>query len=218
MMLKALFWDNDGVLVDTERLYLQACREALEKVGVALPREQFVQISLAQGESVFNLVEGLEQEALESLRSWRNQRYEELLKAGNLVIPGVEAALRKLQGRLLMGVATGSRGDHFQVIHSTTGLLPYFDFVLVREDYKNAKPEPDAYLTAMEQHGLDPEECLVIEDSERGMKAALAANIRCIVVPNELTAGSNFSGAYKIVNDLNDVVTTVRGILEEKED
>jgi HAD superfamily hydrolase (TIGR01509 family) len=84
-----------------------------------------------------------------------------------------------------MGIVTSSRSDHFALIHQRTGFLPYFRFVLTAGDYSRSKPDPDPYLRAIERSGVERDECLVIEDSERGLIAATAAGIRCIIVPNE---------------------------------
>lgn len=195
-MLKAILWDNDGVLVDTEELYFRATRDVLSKAGVDLTRDLFIQISLNQGRSTFDLAaeRGFSSEIITRFRSDRNQRYRKLLRNEVQVLDGVEDTLRQLQGKVSMGVVTSSRREHFEIIHTTTGLLHYFDFVLTREDYRKSKPNPDPFITAIKGNGLKREHCIIVEDSERGLAAAKAAGIRCIVVPNILTRGSNFSG------------------------
>ncbi len=90
-------------------------------------------------------------------------------------------------------------------MHAETGLLPFFDFILTREDYVLSKPDPEPYRLAMERSGCRPEECLVVEDSERGLQAALAAGIRCIVVPNDLTQGAAFAGAWRILPSCREI-------------
>ena len=211
-MLRAILWDNDGVLVDTERLYFQAGRETLASMGVELTPEQFAEISLKQGESVFQLLPEQDPETIERLRQDRNRRYSDLLGGGGLVIDGAEAVLQQLHGQVAMGVVTGSRRDHFEIIHATTNLLRFFDFVVTREDYNRSKPDPDAYQTAMRQQGLSPEACVVVEDSERGCAAAVAAGIRCLVVPNPMTGAGDYPGAYRILDGIEAVVPAVRKV------
>ena len=76
-MIQAVFWDNDGVLVDTERLYFQATRELLQKAGVTLTPELFQQVSLREGRSAFDLAldKGVPQEEIDRLQTERNRRY-----------------------------------------------------------------------------------------------------------------------------------------------
>jgi len=199
-MLEAILWDNDGVLVDTEQLYFEATKEVLGEVGVELTEELFKMISLREGRSCFDLAaeRGMTAGEISVLREKRNLLYSNLLRSGVQTMDGVEHTLHTLQGRVSMGVVTSSRKEHFDLIHAATGLMPYFDFVVTFEDYEHTKPDPDPFLTAIRKNGLQKERCIVVEDSERGLRAALAAGIRCIVVPNRLTGENDFSGAHGI--------------------
>ncbi|MBU2054838.1 MAG: HAD family phosphatase [Proteobacteria bacterium] len=213
-MIRAVFWDNDGVLVDTEKLYFQATRELLLRAGVTLTEPLFKRISLLEGRSAFDLAteKGLPQAEIDQLHEERNRRYTELLNGGIRILDGVQEALGALRGRALMGIVTSSRKVHFDAIHSGTGLLPWFDFVLTREDYRLSKPNPEPYLLAVRKSGFDAEECVVIEDSERGLQSALAAGIRCLIVPNDLTRGGDFAGAWRILNSSREVPAEIRRI------
>lgn len=215
-MLKAIFWDNDGVLVDTEVLYFQSSKEILSEVGVELIREDFVRISLTQGKSVFDLAaeRGIDQNTISQLQDKRNRRYREMIQDGVPVMDGVKDTLRQLHGKVVMGIVTSCRKEHFEIIHAKTELLPYFDFVLTRQDYQRSKPSPEPYLTAIQRNGFKPQECVVVEDSVRGLEAAKAAGIHCIVVPNGLTRNGNFSGAYKVCDDVREVASEVLKLLE----
>ena len=208
-MIRAILWDNDGVLVDTEGLYFQAGHEVLATQGVELTHRDFAEQSLKKGLSVFDFLPDQDAELIEELRLKRNARYSALLAEGVPVIDGVVETLKTFHGRVQMGIVTGSLRDHFDIVHAQTNLLPFFDFVLVREDYEEAKPHPDAYLTAMRLHGLQPDDCVVVEDSERGCVAAAAAGLRVLAVPNALSKYGDFSSAYKILNSVRDVVDEI---------
>lgn len=207
-----VLWDNDGVLVDTESLYFQSNREILSKIGVTLTREFFIHQSLTRGESVFELAKGLSEAERIELGQERDWRYSELLQGADTVMPGVREVLDELKGVVRMGVVTGSRRDHFDIIHRDSGLLPYFEFVLTREDYRRGKPHPDAYESAMRYSRTTPIHCVVIEDSVRGAASAIAAGLRCIVVPNELTRQASFKGAYQVLDSIRLVTSTVRNL------
>lgn len=205
-MIKGIFWDNDGILADTEPLYFRATREVLARFGVELTQQQFINISLKDGSSLFSLVEDdLTTAELDTARQARNKRYAELLRQETRILPGVEETLETLHGRASMAIVTSSRPEHFALIHRHSGLLKYFDFVLTRDDYACSKPHPEPYLTALRRSGLRPEECRVVEDSERGLLAACRAGLRCIVIPGELTRAGDFSSAERILADIREV-------------
>jgi HAD superfamily hydrolase (TIGR01509 family) len=210
-MLTTILWDNDGVLVDTEHLYFRACREVLARVDIELSEERYIDLFLKKNEGLFSMTSeySLSHDEAEGLRHWRDARYTELLGQGITVLDGVHEVLEALHGRVRMGIVTGSRRRHFEAIHARTELLPYFDFVLVREDYRESKPDPAPYLEAMQRHGLHAAECLVVEDSDRGLRAALAAGVRCAVIPQGLTHGLDFSGAFRILESISDLLGLV---------
>ncbi len=212
MTFKYIFWDNDGVLVATESLYYQANREALTRHGVDLTEDQFRTISLTNGQSVLDLAGRANLDATQSaaLRQWRNARYAELLATGDLVLPGVRETLHTLHRQVGMAIVTSARREHFEIIHSCSGLLSLFDFVLTREDYTNSKPDPEPYLLALANSRQAARECLVIEDSPRGLAAARAAGLTCWVIPGAETSGADFSGADRILEDIGEVARRLR--------
>jgi HAD superfamily hydrolase (TIGR01509 family) len=205
-VIKSIFWDNDGILVDTEPLYFRATGEVLAGFGVELTQQQFIDLSLTAGSSLFSLVAyQLTPAELEAARRSRDERYSELLQEEAVTLPGVEETLAGLHGKVSMAIVTSSRPEHFALIHKRSGLLDYFDFVLTRDDYVCAKPHPEPYLTALRKSGRQPEECRVIEDSERGLLAARRAGLRCLVIPGTLTRAGNFSGAERVLADIRAV-------------
>ncbi|MFO7982123.1 MAG: HAD family hydrolase [Desulfuromonadales bacterium] len=196
----ALFWDNDGVLVDTEKLYFRASRETLAEVGINLSWDQFQEISLRQGKSVFELAvqTGHSPQDCEQMRQKRNQLYAQLLRSDSEVINGVRETLETLYGTVPMAIVTSSLRDHFDIIHAGSGLLGFFDFVLTREDYVHSKPHPEPYLAAIQKFGVPSHRCLVVEDSERGLLSARRANVPCVVVGSASDSAA-FPGASAIV-------------------
>ena len=203
-----IFWDNDGVLVDTERHYLQASREALKKIGIPLDEQQFLAISLTAGKSIFDLAteQGIQEQHIEELRLWRDKRYAEILQQKEIrPLAGIKETLHSLHGHLGMSIVTSSQENHFQIIHTGTGLLRYFDFCLTRKDYTQSKPSPEPYLLATKKSQHRPEDILVIEDSPRGLAAAKAAGLTCWVIPGEHTKKGDFRAADRIVDSAADL-------------
>jgi HAD superfamily hydrolase (TIGR01509 family) len=206
-MIKALFWDNDGVLVETEHLYFRATQHVLETIGVALTEADYIQLFLVEGRGAWHLAaeHGIASGDIERLRSVRNALYGEWLAEAPRLTDGIVQVLGALHGKYVMGVVTSSRKDHFDLIHRTTGLLKYFDFVLTADDFNRVKPDPEPYLKAVARSGIDPGACMAIEDSERGLRSATAAGISCIVVPTTLTRGGTFAGAHRILDSLSEI-------------
>lgn len=183
-MIKAILWDNDGVLVDTEHLYFLVTQQILATVGVTLTQEMYIDLFLIQGKGAWNLAEakGITPVHIIELRNQRNAEYIKLLCSQARIIEGVEDVLNTLYGKYLMGVVTSSRREHFELIHRSTGLMKYFAFALTGEDYSKFKPDPEPYLIAVQKTGFEKEECIAIEDSERGLASATAAGLKCIIV------------------------------------
>jgi HAD superfamily hydrolase (TIGR01509 family) len=203
-MRDAILWDNDGVLVDTERLYYQATREMIARVGVDLSIDLYRQLLLVEGRSAWYLAEerGVPKAEIETLRAARDELYLALLTRGQIAVPGAFELLERLKPRYRMAVVTSSKRVHFDAIHRHTRLRELVEFVLVREDYQHSKPHPEPYLRAVEKLGLPRAHCLVVEDSVRGLRAARAAKLRCWIVRTELTAGLDFGAAERCFSSL----------------
>jgi HAD superfamily hydrolase (TIGR01509 family) len=206
--VQAILWDNDGVLVDTECLFFESTRRILARIGIDLTLEQFLEFSMRQGRSAFELAieRGWSKEQVANLKCERDLLYSEMLRRETRVLTGVQETLKALHGRTRMAVVTSSQRQHFDVMHADTGLTGYFEFVLAREDYEETKPNPEPYLLALKRLGMKAETCVAVEDSERGLAAARAAGLRCLVVPNEITRNCDFSTATAILTGVADVL------------
>jgi HAD superfamily hydrolase (TIGR01509 family) len=210
--MHTILWDNDGVLVDTEGYYFQACRSVLARVGIDLTATQFKKISLRRGETVFTLADahGISEDEISRLRVERDRLYENYLESESCVVDGAQEVLQALHGRFRMGVVTSTRRKHFEIVHAKSGLMPYFEFVIANGDYQRSKPYPDPYLTALQQHHLQSARCIVIEDSERGLAAARAAGLECLILRSEWTKDGDFRTACKVLKSIREVPDEVQ--------
>ncbi len=203
--MRAVLWDNDGVLVDTEGLFFEANRRIFAQRGIAVSQADFADWSLRRGKSLFDMLEDATQSERDALRSERNLLYAELIASGVRVFDGVESCLGSLYGKLPMAIVTSAYPNHFETIHSQLSLLRYFEFALTSADYTHHKPHPEPYLMAARRLGIAPSDCLVIEDSERGLQAANRAGMRCVVVPNELAPEGDFATAFARLENLREL-------------
>ncbi len=205
--IEAILWDNDGILVDTEHIYFAVTQSVLREAGVEISNEDYRRLFLTASSGAWHLAaeRGFSAAEIEEMRLRRNDLYAEALRTADVAIEGVTETLDALRGHVRMAIVTSSRRRHFEIIHARTGFLDYMEFALVREDYVHSKPDPEPYLTAASRMGLSPAACIVIEDSERGLRAAVAAGMPCWVIPTGLTAGGNFASADRILDDIGDV-------------
>jgi HAD superfamily hydrolase (TIGR01509 family) len=207
---KFILFDHDGVLVDTEPWYYTAGERALAEVGLSLDKEQYL-LDMARGAGTWEQAKaaGIDDDTIDRLRQIRNGYYREYLRTEPIEIDGVVAALAELSQYVRMAIVTTSKREDFELIHRGRHITQHMDFVLVRDDYRRAKPDPEPYLTALRRFGADKRQVLIVEDSSRGLRSAVAAGIDCAVVENEFTKTQDFSQAtYRIrsLAELKDVV------------
>lgn len=190
--MKAIFFDSDGVLVDTERLFFEVTRAAFESAGVALSSAQWARGYLGEGRRSRDIAGqlGMEPGRIADVIRQRDEAFWIRIDRGVPVFPGVAETLGRLARQFRLAVVTGASRPHFERVHSATGLRDFFETVVTCDDYERAKPDPQAYLTALDKLGLDAGECLAVEDSPRGAKAAVSAGLRCVVIPTSLTDGT----------------------------
>lgn len=136
-------------------------------------------------------------------REWRDHRYQELLVERDIEIPGVEKVLATLAQQYAMAIVTTAKRVDFELIHRNLSIVAYMDFVLTNGDYERPKPAPDPYLTALARFSASGDEAVVIEDSARGLRSAIAAGIDCVVVDNDFVRSQDFSGARARIRSLN---------------
>ena len=204
---KAIFWDNDGVLVDTERYYFEANRQILKKVGFELTKALYIELYLTQSKGAWHLLdhEKYSSDDILNLRQERDDLFNEFLSTKEIWIEGIGDMVAALSEKYRMAIVTSSKPMHFNAIHSRTNLLKYFEFVIGPDDYTKYKPDPEPYLVAIKRMGVSCKEGVSIEDSCRGLLSAKAAGLECIVVKNELTENSDFSQADYVLTNIGNL-------------
>jgi HAD superfamily hydrolase (TIGR01509 family) len=203
----AIFWDHDGLLVETELLFYTVTQELLAQAGIKITEQLWSEEYLSKGRSTSAIVTdlGLAGAKIEGLIEERNRRYYDLLEQQPPIVPHALEVLRELKGRFPMALVTGNTRKAIELVHHNTGVLELFDAIITYEDFPRSKPFPDSYLGAAQRLSVDPARSVAIEDSERGLAAALAAGMRCIVVPGMLTRNQRFLGATAVVHAIHTV-------------
>ncbi|WP_413699412.1 HAD family hydrolase [Psychromonas sp. KJ10-10] len=140
----------------------------------------------------------------------RDKYYQEYLASEDIRIEGVVETLSELAPHYKMAIITTSKQVDFDLIHRNKSIVKFMDFVLTREDYDRSKPDPEPYLTGLKRLGATSSEVVVVEDSARGLKSAIATNIDCIVVKNEFTKSNDFTGAVLKIESLKELPLTIK--------
>jgi HAD superfamily hydrolase (TIGR01509 family) len=210
-MKEVILFDNDGVLVETELWYFRANEKAMKELGVTLELEYYLEL-MKHGGNWWELAlrRGVTMDEVNRARERRSRYYQHYLKSEDIYIDGVEEVIAELSQRYRMGIVTTSRRVDFNLIHHEEKLTRFMEFVLCEEDYPRAKPYPDPYLKGLELMRIDPNKAIVVEDSQRGLTAAVAAGIECAVVHNDFTASHDFSSATFKIDRLSDLKTILQ--------
>ena len=215
MSFRALIFDFDGLILDTEGPVYRSWLEVYEAHGEALPFDRWVQIvgsTTAGFHPQHHLEERLGRPLSQEVLDGRIGRRTEMILAEPL-LPGIVQhidAARSLG--LKLGVASSSTRDWVNGHLERLGILDRFDCIRCRDDVAQAKPEPDLYLAVLACLDVSASEALAIEDSPHGVTAAKRAGLRCVAIPNPITARLDLSQADLRLGSLADM--TLPDLLE----
>jgi HAD superfamily hydrolase (TIGR01509 family) len=189
-MTRAVIFDMDGVLVDSEPLHLLAANEVLAPHGVHLTAAENSGY-LGWTEEAFWLDVCRRHQLTGTPAAYRDARRDrvlELMAGRPPIAPGIDPFLRRLRARgLRLGVASSSDAAVIESILSAGGLAAYFDAIAAGDEVARSKPDPEIYLLAAARLDVEPRDCVVFEDAPHGIEAALRAGMRCIRVVTETT-------------------------------
>lgn len=208
-MIRALIFDFDGLVLDTETAIFQSYQEIYRSLGVELSLERWAQ-GVGTTDASYDPLDDLEvllggEVDRSSLHARQRQRETELI-AGQPVLPGVVDYLHDARRLgLKVGMASSSSCRWITGHLTRLGLLAYFDCVQGRDDVQQSKPDPELYLNALEKLGVSNTQAIVFEDSPNGILAARRAGILCVVVPNPVTRQLPLDGADLLLESLADL-------------
>jgi HAD superfamily hydrolase (TIGR01509 family) len=205
-MITTVIFDLDGLLADTEKLHWRAYHEALKAHGAVLAESEYFEHWVRAGKGIGDWVarHGLNLDPL-ALRAHKSKRYLELLATELRPMAGALELLKQLHGKKTLALASSSYRDAVDGVLQGLGITHYFRAIVTGLDVARVKPAPDIFLAAARQTGAMPFQCLVLEDAEKGVLAALAAGMSCIAVPTEQTQHHDFSRATRICSSLSEV-------------
>jgi len=196
-MIRAVIFDFDGVIADTEELHFDCLRKVLHEEGISINRKTYNESYLAlDDKNCFRKAfataksEELSLQKLEELIDRKAELFQSTLTEVKL-FSGITEWVRKHSSEVLLGICSGALRREIVLILHKHSLLEYFTTIVAAEDVENSKPSPEGYLLALQQlrgksgnNHLSSSECLVIEDSVAGIEAAKAASMHCVAITN----------------------------------
>lgn len=211
MRIRAVIFDMDGLMVDTERVYWAAGRELAAAYGATVPDAT---LGRMMGRSPVDSMRVFAEETRiarppEQLLAERDARVYAILRGGADPMPGLFETLDRVRGRFRLAIATSAKRDAVDLIDGRVGFVRYFDAVQTSEGVVRGKPDPEIYLRAMARLGADPAACVVLEDSSNGARAGKAAGAYTIAVPTEHTRDQDFSFVDYVAARLTDAADQI---------
>jgi HAD superfamily hydrolase (TIGR01509 family) len=231
-LLRALIFDVDGTLAETEELHRLAFNETFVASGLDWAWDQTLYAKLLEvtgGKErirhyieIYGAMPVLDDAAIAGLHKDKTRRYTDLVETGGLALkPGIEALLAEAQERgIKLAIATTTSRPNIDALLRATLRAQPFEVIAAGDEVAAKKPAPDVYLLALERLGLPAECCVALEDTLNGLRSAQAAGLACIMTPSVYGGTGPFPGALKVV-DLGEApvgIDEIAAWLEEKDD
>ncbi|MFB9329826.1 HAD family hydrolase [Paenibacillus aurantiacus] len=200
-MIKAVVFDFDGLILDTETCEIESYRQLYAMHGVAFPEE--VYLRRIGGRDSFDPYEDMRSRAAHlhlehaALKDIRRGLFEERFRSEQAragVVDYLEEAGRL---GLRIGLASSSSQDWVVPLLARLGLREHFECIRTFDYVKRAKPDPELYQLVLAEFGIQPEEAIAFEDSPNGSLAAVRAGMHCVIVPNPTTSGMEFPNGVR---------------------
>jgi HAD superfamily hydrolase (TIGR01509 family) len=219
MPLEALIFDVDGTLAETEEAHRRAFNETFAQFGlpwhwseddyrrllkITGGKERMQAHAVAVGEAIGDRL-------VAEIHKAKTARYGEILAARQLELrPGIGELIGQAQAAgIRLAIATTTNRPNVDALIEATFSLPaagIFEAIAAGDEVARKKPAPDVYLAALDKLGIGAENCLALEDSRNGLRSAAAAGIATVVSPSRYTAGEDFSGALRVVDEFSELL------------
>jgi HAD superfamily hydrolase (TIGR01509 family) len=203
--IKAAIFDLDGLMIDSERISLRVWRGFLDEFGRSLSDDAYremIGMNTHASAAHVKRTTGIPMTVEEIVEVHRGRLYQVIGEDAE-PMPGLLELIDALKQRgIKLGVASNSPSDYVERALKAIDLKQIFPVVVAADQVQHGKPAPDVYLQAAARLHVEPDACLAIEDSPIGLESALAAGMRCAVVPNDDLMGADYPGAYAIYRSL----------------
>lgn len=189
MTINAVIFDLDGTLLDTEKYFRINWPKTFEHFGYTMTDQQYLSIRSLGRPFIYETLKAYSGDPdfnYEEVRSYRSKLMEESLQQNGIELKkGAVHLLSHLKKKgIICAIATASPVDRSERYLKQTGILSYFDKIISARNMKEGKPSPDVYQFAVNELGLEPHECLAVEDSPNGVLSASRAGLKVVFVPD----------------------------------
>jgi len=215
---KALIFDMDGLMVDSERLYWEVEKGIARSYGREVREETLWKMMgrrPIEGMRIFVEEVGLPVPAEETL-ALRDRRMREKYRNESEAMPGLFSILDAFLGRLKMAVCTGAQAEFMEIVLDRLKIRQKFDVLQASDEINKGKPDPEIYLKTCVRLGLASRQCIVLEDSSNGCLAGKSAGCYAIAVPSDYSRGQDFGCADHVASGLPDAEKHILGLLQER--
>src|SRR4051794_23670395 len=212
MHIRAIIFDMDGLMIDSESLYWAAGREVARRYGKTVQDQTLGRMmgrSPIDSMRVFATELGIDRPWAELLEE-RDVMVYEAMQRGVTAMPGLLDVLAEFKAHYRLAICTSARTPFVKVALEGLGIADRFDAVQTSEGVTHGKPDPEIYLKAMAKVDAEPSECVVLEDSSNGALAAKRAGAYTIAVPSVHTRDQDFTFVDYVARDLRDAASHVR--------
>lgn len=205
-MIKAVVFDMDGTIADSEKIAQKVTRDFFQKRGIVLTKEEEkIMFGLTWKDLVREILKSRGLQYNQNIKNTLKERYVRTMSRDVKALPGVYDLLTEINKNLKVALATNSRRREVDIIFDKLGFHEYFHLKLARDHVKKAKPDPEIYLKAADIFGIKPFECVVFEDSIIGLMAAKAAGMKRVAIVNTYSREELSKNADLIIDGYKDI-------------
>ena len=182
---KAVIWDMDGVIVDTEAYHFGAWRKRLQEEGIEFTENDFKRTFGMRNPEIIRTIlgEDVTEDVIRRLANGKEEYFRQFVSGNLMALPGAVDLMKGLrEGGFLQAVASSAPKQNIELVMRSLEISRFFPCLVSGDEVSAGKPDPQIFLLAAKRLGVEPRKCVVIEDSVAGVQAAVTGGMKCVAV------------------------------------